>query len=50
MSAIVFVMPSFMSIHYISLAIGHYLSPWEGGGEGSEDFGLNTVKFSRPPF
>ena len=29
------------------LGTGHYLSP--GGGGGSEDFGLNTMKFSRSP-
>ena len=28
-----------------SLGTGHYLSP----GGGSEDFGLNTMKFSRSP-
>ena len=30
------------------LGTGHYLSP-AGGGGGSEDFGLNTIKFSRSP-
>ena len=29
------------------LGTGHYLSP--GGGGGSGDFGLNTMKFSRSP-
>ena len=31
-----------------TLGTGHYLSPG-GGGLGSEDFGLNTMKVSRSP-
>ena len=31
------------------LGTGHYLSPGGAGGGGSEDFGLNTMKFSRSP-
>ena len=36
-----------MSKNKVHLGTGHYLSP--GGGGGSEDFGLATVKFCRSP-